>query len=158
MAFETATGLSITDFEEELATARISLGIDTPAETQQFLELLQQAHAQGIKIDNLDLGDLETLVQRTGEDVFGQNFQREFLTTIAFRQVDSFQFADYAQAFQEDLSRSVVITPSMEIKEIAKVQDNLKLLERHAIRAEDGILGCYADIPRSDCGAAGGLP
>ena len=141
VAFETATGLSITDFEEELATARISLGIDTPAETQQFLELLQQAHQQGIKIDNLDLGDLETLVQRTGEDVFGQNFQREFLTTIAFRQVDSFQFADYAQAFQEDLSRSVVITPSMEIKELAKVQENLKLLERHAIRAEDGILG-----------------
>ena len=141
VAFETTTGLSITDFEEEFATARISLGVDTPAETQQFLELLQQAHQQGIKIDNLDLGDLETLVQRTGEDVFGQNFQREFLTTIAFRQVDSFQFADYAQAFQEDLSRSVVITQSMDIKELAKVQENLKILERHAIRAEDGILG-----------------
>ena len=34
VAFETSTGLSITDFEEELATARISLGIDTPAETR----------------------------------------------------------------------------------------------------------------------------
>ena len=83
--FQTATGLSITEIEDELATARISLGVDTPAETKEFLELLQQAHAQGIKIDNIDLGDLETLRARTGEDVFGENFQREFLTTIAFQ-------------------------------------------------------------------------
>ena len=34
--FQTTTGLSITDIEEELATAKISLGIDTPAETQKF--------------------------------------------------------------------------------------------------------------------------
>ena len=77
--FQTATGLSITDLEEELATARISLGIDTPQETKEFLQLLQQAHAQGIRIENIDLGDLETLITRTGEDVFGENFQREFL-------------------------------------------------------------------------------
>ena len=141
VAFQTATGLSITDFEEELATARISLGIDTPAETQQFLELLQQAHQQGIKIDNLDLGDLETLMQRTGEDVFGEGFQREFLTTIAFRQVDSFQFADYSAAFQEDFARSVVITPEMETEDLEKAQENIRLLERHALNAEDGILG-----------------
>ena len=44
--FQTATGLSITEIEDELATARISLGVDTPAETKEFLELLQQAHAQ----------------------------------------------------------------------------------------------------------------
>ena len=65
--------LSITDIEEELATARISLGIDTPAETQQFLRIACSKHiTTGIKIDNLDLGDMETLLQRTGEDVFGQ--------------------------------------------------------------------------------------
>ena len=141
VAFQTATGLSVTDFEEELATARISLGIDTPAETREFLELLQQAHQQGIKIDNLDLGDMETLLKRTGEDVFGDTFQREFLTTIAFRQVDSFQFADYSAAFQEDFARSIVITPKMETKDIEKAQENIRLLERHALRAEDGILG-----------------
>ena len=141
VAFQTATGLSITDFEEELATARISLGIDTPAETQQFLELLQQAHQQGIKIDNLDLGDMETLMQRTGEDVFGEGFQREFLTTIAFRQVDSFQFADYSAAFQEDFERSTVITMEMETDDLAKAQENVRLLERYSLRAEDGILG-----------------
>ena len=141
VAFETATGLGITDIEEELATARISLGIDTPAETREFLELLQQAHAQGIKIDNIDLGDLETLAQRTGEDVFGENFQREFLTTIAFRQVDSFQFGDYAAAFQEDFARSVVITPTMDLKETMKVGENIQVLERYGLSAEDGILG-----------------
>ena len=91
--------------------AEYRLASTRPAETRQFLELLQQAHTQGIKIDNIDLGDLETLVSRTGEDVFGENFQREFLTTIAFRQVDSFQFADYAAAFEEEFGRAVTAAP-----------------------------------------------
>ncbi len=143
--FQAATGLSIADIEEELATARISLGIDTSGETRQFLELLQQAHAQGIKIDNIDLGDLETLVSRTGEDVFGENFQREFLTTIAFRQVDSFQFADYAAAFEEEFGRAVTAAPQVDLKdaltETMRVGENLAILERFGLRAEDGILG-----------------
>ena len=139
--FQTATGLSITEIEDELATARISLGVDTPAETQEFLQLLQGAHAQGIKIDNIDLGDLETLRKRTGEDVSGENFQREFLTTIAFRQVDSFQFADYAQAFQEEIGRATLISPEMDAKAIEKAQTSIATLEKWGIRAEDGILG-----------------
>ena len=143
--FQAATGLSIADIEEELATARISLGIDTSGETRQFLELLQQAHAQGIKIDNIDLGDLETLVSRTGEDVFGENFQREFLTTIAFRQVDSFQFADYAAAFEEEFGRAVTAAPQVDLKdalaETMRVGENLAILKRFGLRAEDGILG-----------------
>ena len=143
--FQAATGLSITAIEEELATARISLGIDTSGETRQFLELLQQAHTQGIKIDNIDLGDLETLVSRTGEDVFGENFQREFLTTIAFRQVDSFQFADYAAAFEEEFGRAVTAAPQIDLKdslkETMRVGENLAILERFGLRAEDGILG-----------------
>ena len=57
--FQTVTGLAITDLEEELEhTARVSLGIDTPDETKEFLTLLAEAKAGGIKIDNLDLGDL----------------------------------------------------------------------------------------------------
>lgn len=151
--FQTTTGLSITDIEEELATAKISLGIDTPAETQKFLELLQQAHAQGIKIDNIDLGDLETLRARTGEDVFGENFQREFLTTIAFKQVDSFQFGDYATAFKEEIERAVLITPEMDAKEITKAQDSLATLEKWGIRAEDGLVGAmqiYQQLSEAD--------
>ena len=143
--FQLATEMSIADIEEELATARISLGIDTPAETRQFLELLQQAHTEGIKIDNLDLGDLETLVSRTGEDIFGENFQREFLTTIAFRQVDSFQFADYAAEFEEEFGRAVTAAPQIDLKdslkETMRVGENLAVLERFGLRAEDGILG-----------------
>ena len=139
--FETITGTGIGDIEDELATARISLGIDTPAETREFLNLLGKAHQQGIKIDNIDLGDMETLIKRTGEDVFGQNFQREFLTTIAFRQVDSFQFADYAQAFQEEISRATLITPNMELKDVKIAQENIAALEKWGIRAEDGIVG-----------------
>ena len=151
--FETATGLSITEIEDELATARISLGVDTPAETKEFLELLQQAHAQGIKIDNIDLGDLETLRARTGEDVFGENFQREFLTTIAFKQVDSFQFADYATAFKEEIERAILITPEMDAKEITKAQDSLAALEKWGIRAEDGLVGAmqiYQQLSEAD--------
>ena len=139
--FQTTTGVSITDIEEELGTARISLGIDTPAETREFLELLQGAHRVGIKIDNIDLGDLETLQNRVGEDVFGENFQREFLTTIAFRQVDSFQFADYAAAFKEEVERAVLITPEMDTKAILKAQEAVKALAKWGIRAEDGLVG-----------------
>ena len=151
--FQTTTGLSITEIEDELATARISLGVDTPAETKEFLELLQQAHAQGIKIDNIDLGDLETLRAHTGEDVFGENFQREFLTTIAFKQVDSFQFADYATAFKEEIERAVLITPEMDAKEITKAQDSLATLEKWGIRAEDGLVGAmqiYQQLSEAD--------
>lgn len=50
--FKTATGLSITDIEEELATARISLGIDTSVEIREFLELLHGSKTKGLKIDN----------------------------------------------------------------------------------------------------------
>ena len=78
---------------------------------------------------------------RTGEDVFGKEFQREFLTTIAFRQVDSFQFADYASAFQEDFARNVVITPQMDEKAVMGIQENIAALERYGLNAEDGILG-----------------
>ena len=156
VAFETATGLSITDFEEELATARISLGIDTPAETQQFLELLQQAHAQGIKIDNLDLGDLATLSRRTGgAGIADEIFQREFLTTIAFRQLDSEQFGDAAEIFQEAFAEKTnlkEITPAELInmstpelkafqKEQQKIKDNLQVLEKYGLKAEDGLRG-----------------
>ena len=139
--FQTATGLSVTDLEEELSTARVSLGIDTPAETREFLELLTQAQRGGIKLDNIDLGDMETLQQRTGEDVFGEGFQREFITTLAFKQVDSFQFADYAEAFQEDFARAVVVTPTMDVKEIMKAGENIAVLEQYGLSAEDGILG-----------------
>ena len=106
-----------------------------------------------IKIDNIDLGDLETLRARTGEDVFGENFQREFLTTIAFRQVDSFQFADYATAFKEEIERAVLITPEMDAKEITKAQDSLATLEKWGIRAEDGLVGAmqiYQQLSEAD--------
>ena len=139
--FQTATGLSITDLEEELATARISLGIDTPAETREFLQLLQSAKDEGIKIDNLDLGDLETLGRRTGEDIFGKNFQKELLTILSFRQLDSVQLGDYTEVFQEEFARSIVITPQMDSDAIKDVRENIKSLERFGIRAEDGILG-----------------
>ena len=139
--FQAVTGLGIHEIEDELATARISLGIDTAGETQEFLNLLGKAHQQGIKIDNLDLGDMETLMSRTGEDVFGENFQREFLTTIAFRQVDSFQFADYATAFQEEFDRATFKGPNMDIKDIAKAQQNIATLEKWGLRAEEGIIG-----------------
>lgn len=151
--FKTTTGLSITDIEEELGTARISLGIDTPAETREFLELLHGAHQKGIKIDNLDLGDLETFRTRTGEDVFGENFQREFLTTIAFKQVDSFQYADYATAFQEEIERAVLIKPEMDTKAIGKAQDAIKTLAKWGIRAEDGLSGAmqvYRSLGKSE--------
>lgn len=151
--FQTTTGVSVTDIEEELATARISLGIDTPAETREFFELLHGAKAKGLKIDNLDLGDLETLRDRTGEDVFGQNFQREFLTTIAFKQVDSFQYADYATAFKEEIDRAVQITPEMDTKAIGKAQDAMKTLAKWGIRAEDGLVGAmqvYQSLGKSE--------
>lgn len=139
--FEAVTGLGIQDIEEELATARISLGVDTAPETQEFLNLLGRAYQQGIKIDNLDLGDMETLMQRTGEDVFGENFQREFLTTIAFRQVDSFQFADYAQAYQEEFQRATLITPEMDLKDIEKAQTATRTLAKWGLQLEDGLVG-----------------
>ena len=151
--FQTVTGLSINEIEDELATARISLGIDTASETQEFLQLLQGAHRAGIKIDNIDLGDLETLMQRTGEDVFGDAFQREFLTTIAFRQVDSFQFADYAAAFQEEIQRAVLITPEMDTKAIKQAQESIRTLAKWGIRAEDGLVGAmqvYQELSQAD--------
>ena len=139
--FQTATGLSIAEIEEELATARISLGVDTAVETEQFLGLLQQAYSVGIKIDNLDLGDLETLTARVGTDLASEDFQREFLTTIAFRQVDSFQFADYAAAFKEEIERATFISPDMDLKDIEKAQKAIAALEKYGIRAEDGLTG-----------------
>lgn len=139
--FQVATGTSIEEIKDELATAKIALGIDTPAETREFFGLLARAHKEGMELGNLDFGDMETLRARTGEDIFGENFQREFLTTIAFRQVDSFEFADHAQAFQEEFARSTVPTPQMEIKDIKKSQENLLTLQRYGLRAEDGILG-----------------
>ena len=139
--FQKVTGLGITEIEDELATAKISLGIDTAGETRQFLELLSQAHTAGIKIDNIDLGDMETLIKRTGEDVFGEAFQREFLTTLSFRQVDSFQFADHAEAFQTEFDRATVVTTEMDSKELLKAQDNLRLLQKYGLSAEDGIQG-----------------
>ena len=151
--FQTATGMGITDLAEELRTAKISLGIDTSEEMKTFLDLLAQSKAAGIKIDNLDLGDLETLQKRTGEGILGENFQREFLTTISFRQLDSIQFADYAANFQKEFDQAIsvpspTITPGMDISEIKKAQkehkaalDNLKLLEKYGLKAEDGILG-----------------
>ena len=151
--FQKTTGMSITDIEDELGTARISLGIDTPAETREFLELLQGAYREGIKIDNIDLGDLETLRGRTGEDVFGENFQREFLTTIAFKQTDSFQYADYAASFDEEIKRAVKITPEMDTKEIDKAQDAIRALAKWGIRAEDGLVGAmevYQQLNEAD--------
>ena len=139
--FQTATGLGIPDIEEELATARVSLGVDTAGELQSFLGLLQKAYAVGIKIDNLDLGDLETLTARVGTDLDSEAFQREFLTTIAFRQVDSFQFADYAAAFKEEIERATFISPEMDAKAILKAQAALSALEKYGIRAEDGLAG-----------------
>lgn len=139
--FQTQTGLGIPDIEEELATARISLGVDTAGELQSFLGLLQRAYAVGIKIDNLDLGDLETLTARVGTDLESENFQREFLTTIAFRQVDSFQFADYAAAFKEEIERATFISPEMDFKEIEKATKAIAALEKYGIRAEDGLTG-----------------
>ena len=139
--FQVATGLAIPEIEDELATARISLGVDTAGEMQSFLGLLQKAYSVGIKLDNLDLGDLETLTARVGTDIDADTFQREFLTTIAFRQVDSFQFADYAAAFQEEIERAVIISPEMDVKDIIKAQQSIQTLEKWGIRAEDGLVG-----------------
>ena len=139
--FQTATGTGIPEIEEELATARISLGIDTATEMESFLGLLQKAYSVGIKIENLDLGDLETLTARVGTDVDSDAFQREFLTTIAFRQVDSFQFADYAAAFKEEIDRATLISPEMDVKAILKAQNAIQTLEKYGIRAEDGLVG-----------------
>ena len=141
ISFESVTGIAVKDIEEDLQTAKISLGIDTPAETREFLQLLQRAQSQGIKIDNLDFGDLETITQRVGNDLMDANFQREFLTTIAFRQVDSFQFADYAQAFTEEFDRSIFMSPDMDTKSIEKAQEALSSLQKFGLSAEQGILG-----------------
>ena len=142
--FQTVTGLAITDLEEELDTARVSLGIDTPDETKEFLTLLAEAKAGGIKIDNLDLGDLETLRERTGQDVFGEAFQREFLTTIGFRQVDSFQYGDYSPMFQEEINLRTNIIPGMKDKELEKALSNMRALEKYGIRAEEGLVGAMS--------------
>ena len=80
----------------------MSLSVDTPQETEEFLDLLARGFTGGIKIDDIDLGDMETL-RRQGEEIGDQTFQRRFLTTVAFRQVDSFQFADHARAFEEGI-------------------------------------------------------
>ena len=140
LEFQMATGISVTDLEEELATARVSLGVDTAEETKQFLDLLSTAHRHGIKIDNIDLGDMETLTARVGTDLDSEAFQREFLTTLAFRQVDSFEFADHAQAFNEEFARSTIITPEMDLKEVEEAQENLKTLLRFDLTPDDDIL------------------
>ena len=139
--FEIATGTSIEDIAPELATARISLGIDTGAEMQELLKVLQAYHAAGGELQNLDFGDLETLMQRTGEDIFGENLQRELLTTLVFRQVDSFQLADHLAAYQEEYGRAIVITPEMSLKEIEKAQENLQLLSKFGLDAEKDLIG-----------------
>ena len=139
--FEIATGTSIEEIAPELATARISLGIDTGAEMQELLKVLQAYHAAGGELQNLDFGDLETLMQRTGEDIFGENLQRELLTTLVFRQVDSFQLADHLAAYQEEYGRAIVITPEMSLKEIEKAQENLQLLSKFGLDAEKDLIG-----------------
>ena len=139
LEFQMATGISVTDLEEELATARVSLGVDTAEETKQFLDLLSTAHRHGIKIDNIDLGDMETLTARVGTDLDSEAFQREFFQTLAFKQVDSFEIADHAQAFQEELARSTVITPDMDFKEVMKAQENLETLLKFDITPDDDI-------------------
>ena len=85
--FQATTGIGVTDIEDELATAKISLGIDTAPETKDFLNLLGKAHQQGINVQNLDLGDMNRL--RQDRDIKDETFQREFLTTIAFKQSDT---------------------------------------------------------------------
>ena len=149
--FQTATGLSVTDLEEELSTARVSLGIDTPSETREFLELLTKAQRGNIRLEGIDLGDMETLQKRTGENIFGENFKRELVTALSFKSVESFEFSDHAQAFQEGFAEASNI-PALDIslptaelkaaqKEIAEAGDNLKLLGKYGLDAEDGILG-----------------
>ena len=44
--FQTVTGLAISDLEEELDTARVSLGIDTPEETKEFLDIACRSQRQ----------------------------------------------------------------------------------------------------------------
>ena len=70
-----------------------------------------------------------------------------------FKQVDSFQFADYATAFKEEIERAVLITPEMDAKEITKAQDSLATLEKWGIRAEDGLVGAmqiYQQLSEAD--------
>ena len=141
--FETATGMPVTELHEDLRTARVSLGVDTPAETREFLTLLTKISDTGIDIGNLDLGDLETLRERTGVDIFGANFQKEFVQNIVFRGMDSFQFSDHAAVFADEIGKATVgiDTSTMDTKEIAKVQENIALLSKYGINAEKGIIG-----------------
>ena len=117
------------------------MGIDTPAETKEFLNLLANMQKQGIDISNLDLGDMETVMARMGGDIFSETVQREIVTTVSFQQVDSFQLADYSQVFQEDLARAVTITPDMNLQDIEKAQQAIATLDKWGISAEKGLQG-----------------
>ena len=95
------------------------------------MELLQQAHAQGIKIDNLDLGDLSTLSRRTGgKGIFDESFQREFLTTIVFRQQDSEQYGDAAEIFQEAFAEKANLKQLSASEMLSMPTDELKAFQK----------------------------
>ena len=104
-AFQSLTGQSLTDegFANDFFAIMKALNVDTVDDQKQLLEILTKGVTRmGLRLGNIDAGDLGTLIEAYGEDLTDPKLQEALLVSLQHKSLDSEQFAD---KFREYLTK-----------------------------------------------------
>lgn len=130
-AFQTITGNSITsDFMVDHDAIVAALNVTTADQYKLLLETLAKGVTLGnLNLENIDAGDLGTLVEAYGSDLRNRELQEALLIALKHKELDSEQFAD---KFREFLTRFDMATFIPEIDLTAPIAEQKVIIKQQA--------------------------
>lgn len=128
--FQTITGKSITgDFQTDHDALVAALNITTADQYKELLGFLSKSVVHGnLNLDNIDPGDLGTIIESYGTDLNSKDFQEALFVALKHKELDSEQYAD---KFREFLTRrnEATFIPEFD-SNISSVDDLEKVLKQ----------------------------
>lgn len=134
--FQTITGKSITgDFQTDHDALIAALNITSAEQYKKLLEVLAKGvtHAN-LNLDNIDAGDLGTLVEVFGTDLNSTELQEALLIALKHKELDSEQFADKFREFLTRFDQATFIPefdPNASEDELQKVLKQQEVAEKN---------------------------
>ena len=116
-AFQTITGNSITsDFMVDHDAIVAALNVTTADQYKLLLETLAKGVTLGnLNLENIDAGDLGTLVEAYGSDLRNKELQEALLIALKHKELDSEQFANFFREYLTKFNEATFMPKNLDL-------------------------------------------